>query len=477
MKEPLGGASIASTNEPKTPSTEVDTIAAPKAQIRRPPLERGTTIDRYTVLELLGSGGMGEVYAAYDTKLDRKIALKVIHHRGAVFEARLAREAQAMARLSHPNVVTVFDTGKTGDRLFVAMEFVQGVTLRRWRKSAPRDTASILRTYVEAGRGLSAAHAASLVHRDFKPDNVLVATTGQIKVTDFGIVRAIGESDPLDRPSLDAEAEAEADAPAWRPDPTADSHPPSTSLSAPMTEVGDLLGTPGYMAPEQILHTEVDARTDQYAFCVALYEALHGDKPFTGDSPAALVAGTVLGARREVPAGVKVSPHIDRVLLRGLSHDAKARYPTMDELLLDLVRDPARERRRFAVGAGMALVVGLFVAMGGVRAMGRERGEKMCCAGPERDATNAWNETVDGEIARAFAATGVPYARDTWNRAQGQIATYLADWAKVGTSACEATRIRHEQSQEMLSVVNGKALRAAAGRGRRAPPRARSAGP
>ena len=241
----------------------------------------GTAFDRYTVLEPLGSGGMGEVYGAYDTKLSRRVALKVLRRSDAEFELRLMREAQALAlaQLSHPNVVAVFDAGVVERRFFVAMEFIEGTTLRRWQRNAS-SWREVLRVYLRAGRGLAAAHAVDLVHRDFKPDNVIVATHGRVKVLDFGLARYVGDRvqapaaaavvGPI-RAAVGSDTLAQA-----APSPGLSS---LSSLESPMTEVGSMLGTPGYMAPEQYESGSIDARADQFAFCAAFYEGLYRQKP------------------------------------------------------------------------------------------------------------------------------------------------------------------------------------------------------
>ncbi len=286
-------------------------------------LDRGATIDRYTVLERIGAGGMGEVYAAYDQKLDRKVALKVLRRRSAMYQKRLIREAQAMARLAHANVVAVFDAGTVDGRLFLAMEFVLGRTLKAWQRAATRSHDEVLNVYLAAGRGLSAAHAAGLVHRDFKPDNVLVSDAGDVKVTDFGIARATSEA-ATTRELVDRTTAPSASAPAS-----------DVALAEPMTEEGELLGTPGYMAPEQCLGEAADERSDQFAFCVSLYEALYGEKPFAGETVVAMLDATVRGAIREAPKGSTVPLRLRRVLVRGMSPEGADRYPSMRALLDD----------------------------------------------------------------------------------------------------------------------------------------------
>ena len=231
------------------------------------PLERGDAVGRYLVLDRLGAGGMGVVYTAYDPELDRRIALKLLapalESTGATAgRARLVREAQAMARVTHPNVVTVHDVGEHDGQVFVAMELVDGDTLTAWRSASVRTWSDELAVMRAAGRGLAAAHAKGLVHRDFKPDNVMVARDGRVLVMDFGLARAQGEAGGSTSPF------------------EALVHEDNSALSVELTRQGAIMGTPAYMAPEQHLGGETDARSDQFSFCVALYEGLWRARPF-----------------------------------------------------------------------------------------------------------------------------------------------------------------------------------------------------
>ncbi len=286
------------------------------------------TSGRYEILERIGAGGMGTVYAAHDPALDRRVALKVIRAQvaGPDLEARLLREAKAMARLSHPEVIAVHDAGRDGDRLFIAMELIEGGTLREWLERAPRSWREIVGVYVRAGRGLAQAHASGLVHRDFKPDNVLIGTDGRVRVTDFGLARELEQADdPQDVAGASA-ASALAASPVTGPR---------------LTRTGALLGTPVYMAPEQLAGKSADARSDGYSFCVALYEALYGVRPFT--------ATTVLAQRLEKEEevigspspGSRVPPRVRRVLLSGLRASPEERFPSM-QALLDALERAAR---------------------------------------------------------------------------------------------------------------------------------------
>ncbi len=301
-------------------------------QLPRPTVpERGDTLGRFVVLDRLGEGGFGVVLAAYDPDLDRKVALKLIQPQLFRFvgaddaRQRLLREARALARLSHPNVVAVHEIGTLDDAVFIAMEFVPGRTLRAWlRTSPPRER--VLEVFAAAGRGLAAAHRAGIVHRDFKPDNVMIAPDERVRVLDFGLARAAGEGHVTrSSPSLP------------RPRDNSD------SLSAEITQAGAVLGTPAYMAPEQHRGQPANARSDQFAFCVALYEALYGVRPFPGDSVSAVADAVTRGQLSPPPAGSGVSPSIERALLRGLATDPAERHPSMEALLEHLERTPRRE--------------------------------------------------------------------------------------------------------------------------------------
>jgi serine/threonine protein kinase len=298
-------------------------------------LARGALVGRYTVLSMVGRGGMGEVYAAYDPQLDRRVALKLLRPRYALgnerAEGRLLREARAIARLSHPNVIAVYDAGRVGDRIFVAMEYVDGQTLAAWLAAKPRTRREILEVFLGAAHGLAAAHASGLVHRDFKPHNVMVARDGTARVTDFGLVQRLGADNDNDR-GPDVETDAETDAGAH---------------DLALTRPGELVGTPLYMSPEQFKLEPTDARTDQFSFSVALYQALYGEHPFLADARAGvarLKQDVVAGRIRPVPARDVVPSWIRRVLLRGLATNPEARWPSMKDLAA-AVEGPLRPER------------------------------------------------------------------------------------------------------------------------------------
>ena len=310
------------------------------------PLLDPKTIGRYEVLERLGEGGMGLIFAARDPELDRKVAVKLVrpalHGRGKDARSRLLREAQSLAKINHPNVIHVYEVGTYEDQVFVAMEFVDGKTLRDWQWQQHIGWRAILEVYIAAGRGLSAAHDRGMVHRDFKPDNVLVTADSKVRVIDFGLAQAARDRVPESSgPDLDVVEMVEAE--------TIDIGRPMTRL----TKTGAILGTPAYMAPEQHRGELTDARTDQFAFCVSLYEALYGMRPFAGKTYPVLVSNVLDGRVEDEPRFVEVPPFIRRALLRGLSPDPDRRYADLDALVDELRKDPRSRTRRNGIAAGV----------------------------------------------------------------------------------------------------------------------------
>ncbi|MBX7080096.1 MAG: tetratricopeptide repeat protein [Nannocystaceae bacterium] len=381
----------------------------------------GERLGRYRVLERVGAGGMGVVYAAYDPELDRRVAVKLLRDRGTAGgvdsegRARLLREAQALARLSHPNVVAVHDVGTFGERLFLAMEFVDGVTLGRWLAEQPRDGEAVREVFLAAGRGLAAAHAAGIVHRDFKPDNVLIdrgraGAPVRARVTDFGLARVLGDGD-------DRRREA----------------PPTSVGPAALTQTGALVGTPAYMAPEQLEGGPVDARSDQYSFCVALYEALWGRRPFVARTLAELVAAT----QAEVPtppaegtAGVRVPPALRDAILRGLSRDPARRFGDMDALLVQL--EPARTRGR-ALWFALAVPVTVAAAAGAVW-LDRTRETPTMCRGDAL--AGVWDAHARDEIAALLGASAPGLGETVAQGFAGTIDRYAAQYEALRGRAC-----------------------------------------
>jgi eukaryotic-like serine/threonine-protein kinase len=434
---------------------------------RRPAVEprpAPTLLGRYVVLGELGRGGMSVVYAAYDPELDRRVALKVVRadQLSATHRARLHREAQALARLSHPSVVTVFDVGDLETDTFVAMELVEGTSLRDWIRQ-PRTWREVVRVVIAAGRGLAAAHAAGIVHRDVKPDNIMISPAGAVKLVDFGLARDLGDRsiDSIDSGQLLSE------------DPIA---PPEDSVSASssgsmgaakpleaITQHGFIVGTPAYMPPEQRSRKpEADERSDQFSLCATLYEALYRQRPFTTSKREVLdrqqmltVAETPAVDTRTLaappPKESDVPAWLQKVVTRGLAVDPGQRYPTVDALLLDLDRDPARTRRRVAAAGGVLLAVAAIATLVTWKMMpAQAAAAPTCSTGAERIAPR-WNADKRGELVTAAtkhggaatAAVGVFVAK---------VDQYATNWQAMYHETCEATQLRHSQSAEAMDL-------------------------
>src|SRR3954469_22288222 len=294
---------------------------------------------------------MGVVYGAYDPELDRKVALKLIKPGQGVKDtarARLLREAKAIARLQHPNVVAVHDVGLIDDQVFLAMEFVAGGTIKSWVAETPRSWREILDVFIAAGRGLAAAHAAGLVHRDFKPDNVLLDTEHRPRVVDFGIARQAGAGDD------DLAAETGDVISQDGTETLRDSS--GKHALATLTKTGTWVGTPAYMAPEQFLGERGDEKSDQFSFCVALYEALYGERPFAGNDMLSISVNVTTEQLRPPNRDRVVPTWIRGLILRGLRLDPAVRWESMAALIRALEKDPiANLRRRLIAGGAVAL--------------------------------------------------------------------------------------------------------------------------
>ncbi len=285
-------------------------------------------IGRYTIVRPLGKGGMGVVYLAYDGELDRRVAIKLLQasSRSSKSAARLQREAMAMARLQHPNVVTVYETGEHEGQLFVAMEYIRGADMRGWLQAKARSWRDVLELFLQAGEGLAAAHRAGIVHRDFKPDNVLVGEDGRVRVADFGLAH-VAVSTESDEPASDSQVRA-------------------AIADGPLTRTGAIMGTPAYMAPEQFRGVRMDERTDQFSYCVALWEALYGERPFSGQTARALGQAVLWSELSEAPSDSTVPTWLRAAVTRGLAVDSAERWSSMAELLEVLRNDPEERRAR-----------------------------------------------------------------------------------------------------------------------------------
>jgi predicted Ser/Thr protein kinase len=374
----------------------------------------GGQIGRYVVIKEIGSGGMGLVLSAYDADLERKVALKILRERardGTAGAVRMRREAQAMARLSHPNVAQVYEVAEDRDgRLFLAMEFIEGQTLREWLTAAPRTWREVLKVYVEAGRGLAAAHAAGLMHRDFKPDNAMLATDGRVRVLDFGLSRS------------------------YTPDETPTSASSSGALQLLVTAAGSLVGTPAYMSPEQLSREEADARSDQFSFCVAVWEGLYGVRPFPARTVNELARKVRSGEITPPPPGTKVPAWVRRVLERGLTVDPGLRWPGLDALLAALEHDPQQRRRRWL--AGTVAVVGIASVGYGAALYGAAQAE--VCSGAADELVGVWDEERRAAVDAAIRGTGVAYADRAAGTIVAHLDAYATRWTAVHGASCTA---------------------------------------
>jgi tetratricopeptide (TPR) repeat protein len=429
-----GRAIVMTPTEPQPSAADTDTldagVARPSGSARVEPVARGTSLGRYVVIGVAGSGAMGVVYRAYDPELQREVALKLLRPTGSSHPeragARLRREAQAMARVSHPNVLPVYDAGTFGGQVWIAMEFLATEVLAEWLAATPRPWREIVAMFSQAGRGLAAAHAVGLVHRDFKPHNVLVGRDGRARVMDFGLARAAsGESDT----------------------PSAGDSPEDVALDADLTVAGSAVGTPRYMAPEQHHGLPVDGRADQFAFCVALFEALYRTRAFGGDSLAELAVRKHERRLGEIDGSLGVPAWVHRVLLRGLEPDPARRFATMDELLAALADDPTVRRRRLARWVSGALVLSIGIGGAATMLVGNRP-----CRDADRKLVGIWDDDRRAEIRAAMLATDVPYAEVAEARVRGLIDGYTQAWIEAHDGACAATKIYGEQSEELLDA-------------------------
>ncbi len=476
----MTGESLEGAEETQPPSLDGASTQArwgvdtpPQRDEARPAheLERGSVVGRYTILERLGAGGMGVVYAAFDETLDRKVALKMLRrdetrrprsdepseldhgHR------RMLREAQAMARLSHPNVVTVHDVDTYDDRVFLAMEYVEGRTLGAWLAEDPKRTwPEIVDIFVQAAAGLAAAHAAGLVHRDFKPDNVMLGRDGRVRVMDFGLARAAEASDAdettateIDRPSP-ASPETDAANPDSERGSESGSRSGSGGLSDKVTRTGAALGTPAYMSPEQHRGEVADARSDQFSFCVALYQALYGRRPFPGSGLAELSYRVTHGELEPTPADAsnprRVPSWVYAHLVRGLAVDPSARWPDMQTLAAALADDPRQRRRRWLARGGIVL--------GGLGLVGlmfwqARSAERSCEAGASR-LVERWAGPTRAKAQSAFEATALPFASRAFARSSESLEHFAKSWEGARRDACRDSTQRGIQSETLLDL-------------------------
>lgn len=373
------------------------------AQVHRPKL------GRYDVLEFVGEGGMGTVFAAYDARLDRRVAVKLLRQAGAAKgqrRARLLREAKALAKLSHPNIVTIHEVWEENGEVHLAMEFIEGQNLAQWHHNA-MPWREVLEAYRQAGEGLAAAHAAGLVYRDFKPHNAIRRKDGVVKLLDFGLAR-MGEGDGEDSVPTEEGAASLSD------DEGQDDH---------LTRPGSVMGTPAYMSPEQRSGQQADARSDQFGYCVALWEGLYGELPFARSVQLDVAQ---MGERVEPARLSQVPSWVRSVVERGLCLDPSGRYSNMAELLRALGRDPAARRRRW-LSAGLVVAV----ALGGGFAVAEMRSEPQCVA-PE----DPWSETRREAVKRGVFEADVGGANQTWALLEPRLDRHADEIVASREAAC-----------------------------------------
>jgi serine/threonine protein kinase len=439
-----GGVEIAEPSPARAPEHGADALVPER-------------IGRYVVLRRLGAGAMGMVVTAYDPELDRQVAIKLIHPRVAAREdarARLLREAKGLARLSHPNVVQIHDAGTVNARVFIAMELVDGQPLSRWREQQERSIEEVLAVYTQAGRGLAAAHDAGLVHRDFKPDNVLVDRDGRARVLDFGLVRATDDGEPRERapvsPALLIGTEPTLEVDLGRAQATGALTEllSSSELELELTHGGQIMGTPAYMSPEQWKGSKADARSDQFSFCVALWEALYGERPFAGRTVQALAASTTAGTITEPSTAVRLPRRLRAALERGLRPDPAARFEHMNALLHELQpEDWSRSSLALGVGA-----LALFALLAWIRyGTPAPAPAPVDCSGAGDRIASVWSPSRAASIRESFAATGVP--SETIATELGKsIDAYAERWRAEARDNCEATHVLETQSEVLLEL-------------------------
>ncbi|WAS96237.1 protein kinase domain-containing protein [Nannocystis punicea] len=438
-------AGLGETQAPGAGAPELDETTAPPARPEPDPLatvasatpqqwgEREAAdpprIGRFVILREVGRGAMGIVYAGYDDELDRRVALKLVQTSGhddpSFGRAQLLREAQALARLTHPNVVAVHEAGEYRGAVFIAMEYVDGVDLQRWLAQAPRGWREVVDALRQAGEGLRAAHDVGLVHRDFKPSNVLVGADRRVRVADFGLATRRGRTGPSGHVSKGQSPLATAEA------------------LATLAGSGALIGTPAYMAPEQLRREPATAASDQFAFCVTLYEALHGRRPFIGETLETLAEHVLHAEPPPVSPDPRVPQWLHALLLRGLAKDPARRYSGMAELLERLAHDPEAERRRRRqrlVQIAVAVAATVVVVLGGVaatRAIVRAAHERRADARLDVLREQLAALTVarkPDEAARLFAA----FAALPDNRGTAALARAYREWGDAQTDPAAA---------------------------------------
>lgn len=420
--------------------SQVTRLTEPETRDSAAELRRGMMVGRFLMLGRIGSGGMGVVHAAYDPELDRRVALKLLRGAGAApddIRARLLREAQAAARLSHPNVVSVFDIGVFEDRVYLAMEYVDGVTLTEWLRG-DRTWGQVIDMFIQAGRGIAAAHEAGVIHRDFKPDNVLVGRDGRARVVDFGLARA-ANADPTPAPAAVDSSDPDETQPASA----------GLGIAGRLTRTGTMLGTPRYMAPEQFSGGEITPNTDQFGFCVALYQALYRTPPFAAERVSD-IATRVLAGEIAPPVENRGPIALRRALVRGLAVEPGRRHASMTALLHELERSRSVRKRALRAGLISTLIVLAALAVFG---LSRDRTvTETRCEGMDEKLAGVWDPARADAVRTAFLATKRAHAADTYDGVAARFGDYTRTWVAARVDACKATHVRGDQSDTLLDL-------------------------
>ncbi len=370
----------------------------------------GTRVGRYELREPIGRGGMGVVFRAHDATLGRDVAVKLIDVATPDAAARALREARALAALAHPNVVAIHDAGERGGGMYLTMELVAGRSLAAWLAERARRPDEVLAAIADAARGLAAAHRAGLVHRDVKPSNILVGDDGRTRIADFGLAR--DADDAPGRPVSPARA----------------------VLGVTITDAHHVVGTPAYMAPEQLRGAPADARTDQFALAQTAWEALAGAPPFAATRVDERLAAIEAGPRP--PGGDarrRLSPHVERALRRALSVEPATRFDDLDALVAAL--QPPR-RRGWLAAAAVALALGGGAAAFAVASTGDVPAADPCAR--PADLAGTWDAARRAALRAALVESGAAYGGDVADRLGEVIDAWADDWRDASSAVCRA---------------------------------------
>lgn len=390
-------------------------------------LHIGTLVARYVIVSRLGSGGMGIIYLAYDPELDRRVALKLLKDTSPSPEAqkRLLREAKALAKLQHPNVVAVYDSGTWNNQIWIVMEYIKGQTLTDWLRERSPKYHEVIRIMRDAAKGLIAAHTLGLVHRDVKPDNVMISNDSRVRVMDFGLVGAERENRKTNTLSSERSLAIKE----------------KSLIREMLTHDGDIMGTPAYMAPEQFFGAPTDSRTDQFSWCATTWEALFGERPFAGETLWELALAVTQGSIQQRAAGNRVPRWLRRVLERGLSNEPERRFGNMEDLLRAISRGEII-RTRLRIGLAVTLTV-LIVLFGWI--MFIHQRSRICDAISLR-VNETWSDTRRTAVKQAIMNSGRPFAETTWQSVSTALDTYAEGCVAELTDACAAAEIYGTQS-------------------------------